>query len=156
VAILMGSKNDLDVMAPAADVLDELGVGSEVRVLSAHRTPDRLRDFVLAAEGKGIRVFVCGAGGAAHLAGVVAAHTPLPVLAVPIASSPLGGLDALLAMAQMPGGVPVGTLAIGPGGARNAGLLAASILSLSDPSLRRALDAYRRRQADAIPDEPLR
>jgi 5-(carboxyamino)imidazole ribonucleotide mutase len=101
-------------------------------------------------------VFVCGAGGAAHLAGVVAAHTPLPVLAVPIASSPLGGLDALLAMAQMPGGVPVGTLAIGPGGAKNAGLLAASILSLSDPSLRRALDAYRRRQADAIPDEPLR
>jgi 5-(carboxyamino)imidazole ribonucleotide mutase len=154
VGILMGSANDYDVMKPAESVLKELGVGSDVRVISAHRTPARLVDFLAGAEARGIRVVICGAGGAAHLAGVTAAHTMLPVLGVPIDSSPLQGLDALLATVQMPGGIPVGTLAIGKAGAKNAGLLAAAILALSDPGLRKRLEEWRQKQSDSVPERP--
>src|SRR5215472_9482718 len=149
VAILMGSASDWEVMKAAADVLDVLGVAHEVRVTSAHRTPDRHRAFVAAAEERGFEVIIAGAGGAAHLAGVTAALTLLPVLGVPIESSPLSGLDALLSTVQMPGGVPVGTLAIGRAGAKNAGLLAAAILARKDPALRMALAAFRRQQTRA-------
>jgi len=154
VAVLMGSANDHEVMRPAEQVLAELGVACDVRVISAHRTPQRLVDFLAAAPGRGIEVVICGAGGAAHLAGVTAAHTLLPVLGVPIDSSPLQGLDALLATVQMPGGIPVGTLAIGKAGAKNAGLLAAAILALGDPPLRERLADWRRRQAAAVPERP--
>jgi 5-(carboxyamino)imidazole ribonucleotide mutase len=154
VGILMGSANDYDVMKPAESVLTELGVASDVRVISAHRTPQRLVDFLANAEARGIRVVICGAGGAAHLAGVTAAHTLLPVLGVPIDSSPLQGLDALLATVQMPGGIPVGTLAIGKAGAKNAGLLAAAILALGDPALRKRLEAWRQKQSEAVPERP--
>jgi 5-(carboxyamino)imidazole ribonucleotide mutase len=154
VAVLMGSANDYEVMRAAEDVLAELGVGADVRVISAHRTPQRLVDFLAGAETRGIEVVICGAGGAAHLAGVTAAHTLLPVLGVPIDSSPLQGLDALLATVQMPGGIPVGTLAIGRAGAKNAGLLAAAILARSDPALRDRLAAWRRRQAESVPERP--
>ncbi len=155
VAILMGSKNDWDVMKPAADALEKLGVGYEVRVISAHRTPGRLVEFLAGAEEAGFRVVICGAGGAAHLAGVTAAHTLLPVLGVPIDSSALDGMDALLATVQMPGGIPVGTLAIGKAGAKNAALLAAQILALGDPALRERLAKTREEQAAAIPEAPL-
>jgi 5-(carboxyamino)imidazole ribonucleotide mutase len=154
VGILMGSANDYDVMKPAESVLTELGVASDVRVISAHRTPARLVDFLANAEARGIRVVICGAGGAAHLAGVTAAHTLLPVLGVPIDSSPLQGMDALLATVQMPGGIPVGTLAIGKAGAKNAGLLAAAILALSDPALQKRLAEWRRKQSEAVPERP--
>lgn len=154
VAVLMGSANDGAVMGAAAQVLAELGVASDVRVISAHRTPQRLFDYLADAPERGIEVVICGAGGAAHLAGVAAAHTLLPVLGVPIDSSPLQGLDALLATVQMPGGIPVGTLAIGKAGAKNAGLLAAAILALSDPALRRRLAEWRQRQSDAVPERP--
>ena len=154
VAVLMGSASDHDVMRPAEQVLAELGVACDVRVISAHRTPERLVDFLAGAEARGIEVVICGAGGAAHLAGVTAAHTLLPVLGVPIDSSPLQGLDALLATVQMPGGIPVGTLAIGKAGAKNAGLLAAAILARKDEALRRRLAAWRRRQAEAVPERP--
>jgi 5-(carboxyamino)imidazole ribonucleotide mutase len=154
VAVLMGSANDFDVMRSAEQVLAELGVGCDVRVISAHRTPQRLVDFLRGAEERGIEVVICGAGGAAHLAGVAAAHTLLPVLGVPIDSSPLSGLDALLATVQMPGGIPVGTLAIGKAGAKNAGLLAAAILARGDLALRRRLAAWRRRQSEQVPERP--
>jgi len=154
VAILMGSASDWEVMKVAADVLDVLGVAHEVRVTSAHRTPDRHRAFVAAAEERGLEVIIAGAGGAAHLAGVTAALTLLPVLGVPIESSPLSGLDALLSTVQMPGGIPVGTLAIGRAGAKNAGLLAAAILARKDPALRVALAAFRRQQTRAVPERP--
>jgi 5-(carboxyamino)imidazole ribonucleotide mutase len=154
VAILMGSASDWDTMKPAADVLSELGVVSDVRVISAHRTPARHHDYVTKAEGNGIEVFIAGAGSAAHLAGVTAALTLLPVLGVPIDSSPLQGLDALLATVQMPGGIPVGTLAIGKPGAKNAGLLAAAILARKDPSVRSALARFRERQTAAVPQRP--
>jgi 5-(carboxyamino)imidazole ribonucleotide mutase len=152
VAVLMGSANDHEVMRGAEQVLAELGVACDVRVISAHRTPQRLVDFLAGAPERGIEVVICGAGGAAHLAGVTAAHTLLPVLGVPIDSSPLQGLDALLATVQMPGGIPVGTLAIGKAGAKNAGLLAAAILALGDPELRRRLAAWRERQSAAVPE----
>jgi 5-(carboxyamino)imidazole ribonucleotide mutase len=155
VAILMGSKNDWDVLKPAAETLAQLGIGYEARVISAHRTPDRLVAFVRAAEAGGVGAFICGAGAAAHLAGVTAAHTVLPVLGVPLASSDLQGLDALLATVQMPGGIPVGTLAIGKAGAKNAALLAAAFFALADPELRRRLVELRAEQAAAVPDEPL-
>ncbi len=155
VAILMGSKNDWDVMKPAAETLEQLGIGYEARVISAHRTPDRLVAFVRAAETGGVGAFICGAGAAAHLAGVTAAHTVLPVLGVPLATSDLQGLDALLATVQMPGGIPVGTLAIGKAGAKNAALLAAAFFAVSDPELRRRLVELRAEQAAAVPDEPL-
>ena len=143
VGILMGSKNDWEVMAEAKKVLDELGVACEARVLSAHRTPDEALAYAEGAAGRGMRVLIGGAGGAAHLCGVLAAKTLLPVLGVPIDSSALQGLDALLAIVQMPKGVPVGTLAIGKAGAANAGLLAAEILALSDAELRGRLAAWR-------------
>jgi 5-(carboxyamino)imidazole ribonucleotide mutase len=141
VAILMGSSSDLEVMQPAADVLGELGITVEVRVMSAHRTPHKVVEFVSTAHEKGTKLFICGAGGAAHLAGVVAAHTVLPVIGVPLARTPLGGLDALYATVQMPAGVPVATVAVD--GATNAGLLAASILGLADAAL---LDKLRKRR----------
>ncbi len=141
VAILMGSSSDLEIMQPAADVLAELGVSVEVRVMSAHRTPARVVEFVSHAHEHGTKVLICGAGGAAHLAGVVAAHTVLPVIGVPLARTPLGGLDALYATVQMPAGVPVATVAVD--GATNAGLLAAAILALGDPALQ---DKLRKRR----------
>ena len=155
VAILMGSRNDWDVMKPAADTLEKLDIRYEARVLSAHRTPDRLVAFVEEAEGRGIRAFICGAGGAAHLAGVVAAHTLRPVFGVPIPSSDLDGLDALLATVQMPGGIPVATLAIGKAGAKNAALFAAACLALGEPELVERIAKFREEQAAAIPTEPI-
>ena len=141
VAILMGSKSDLEIMKPAASVLRSLGLAVEVRVLSAHRTPEETARFVRDAGKAGVRAFICGAGGAAHLAGAVAAHTTRPVIGVPIASSSLGGLDALLSTAMMPPGVPVATVAVG--GAENAGLLAAQILAVGDPALAARVAAER-------------
>jgi 5-(carboxyamino)imidazole ribonucleotide mutase len=141
VAILMGSKSDLEVMRPAADALEELGIPHVMRVLSAHRTPERTAEFARGARGRGVRVLICAAGGAAHLAGAVAAQTTLPVIGVPLARTPLAGADALYATVQMPAGIPVATVAID--GARNAALLAAAILALSDPELERRLGALR-------------
>src|SRR5438094_309308 len=149
VAVIMGSKSDWDTMRNAVKTLDELGVPNEARVLSAHRTPDATAEFALSAADRGLRVIIAGAGGAAHLAGVIAAHTWLPVLGVPIQSK-LQGLDSLLSTAQMPGGIPVGTLAIGEAGAKNAALLAASILATSDDTLRQTLQAFRRKQSEAV------
>jgi 5-(carboxyamino)imidazole ribonucleotide mutase len=149
VAIIMGSKSDWDTMRNAVETLDELGVPNEARVLSAHRTPDATAEFARGAVDRGLRVIIAGAGGAAHLAGVIAAHTWLPVLGVPIQSK-LHGLDSLLSTAQMPGGIPVGTLAIGEAGAKNAALLAAAILATSDDTVRQKLEAFRRKQAEAV------
>ncbi len=154
VAILMGSANDWDSMKPAADALEKLGVASDVRVISAHRTPQRHHDFVVGAAEAGIEVFICGAGFAAHLAGVTAALTPLPVLGVPLDSSALDGMDALLATVQMPGGIPVATFGIGKAGAKNAGLFAGAILARSDASVRKALEEYREAQTAAVPERP--
>jgi 5-(carboxyamino)imidazole ribonucleotide mutase len=150
VAILMGSDSDLPVMTEAVRVLERLGVGYEVEVTSAHRSPERTLQIVRSAADRGVRVFVVGAGGAAHLAGVVAAHTILPVLGVPLASTDLKGMDALLSTVQMPAGVPVGTLAIGAAGAANAGWLAAAILALSDPALADRLRRERESMAEAL------
>jgi len=154
VAILMGSKNDWEAMKPAADVLEKLGVASDVRVISAHRTPARHHAYVTGAGDRGIEIFICGAGFAAHLAGVTAALTPLPVLGVPLDSSSLDGLDALLSTVQMPGGIPVATFAVGKAGARNAGLFAAAILAGRDPAVRKALDEFRAEQTAAVPETP--
>src|SRR2546430_7243012 len=150
VAIIMGSKSDWETMRHAVETLNHLGVPSEARVLSAHRTPDATADFARKAADRGLRVIIAGAGGAAHLAGVIAAHTWLPVLGVPIQSQALQGLDSLLSIAQMPGGVPVGTLAIGASGAKNAALLAVSILAVSDDRVRKKLQAFRKKQTDAV------
>ncbi len=150
VAVVMGSASDLQVMRPAVEALQELGIDAEVRVLSAHRTPDEALAFARDAAGRGVRAIIAGAGGAAHLAGVLAAVTPLPVIAVPIAVGGLGGLDALLAMVQMPAGVPVATVAVN--GARNAGLLAARILGLSDPQVADRLAQLREQMADKVRD----
>src|SRR5256886_4762962 len=150
VAIVMGSKSDWETMRHAAEMLDELGVPNESHVLSAHRTPDATVDFARMAAERGIRVIIAGAGGAAHLAGVIAAYTWLPVLGVPIQSKALQGLDSLLSISQMPGGVPVGALAIGTSGAKNAALLAASILALSDTKIRKKLEAFREKQTKAV------
>lgn len=155
VAILMGSKSDWPVMKRAAETLDELGVSHEARVLSAHRTPEETAEFVRQSEADGTKVFIAGAGAAAHLAGAVAAQTVLPVIGVPLASSDLKGLDALLATVQMPSGMPVATMAIGAAGATNAALLAAAILSLERPDLREALASRRVRRADQILSEKL-
>ena len=154
VAILMGSANDWEKMKPAADALEALGVPCDVRVISAHRTPERHRRYVATAERRGIEVFICGAGMAAHLAGVTAALTALPVLGVPLEGSAVHGMDALLATVQMPGGIPVATFAIGKAGAKNAGLFAGQILAGRDARVRRALDAYRKRQTAAVPERP--
>ncbi len=158
VGIAMGSSSDWPTLEHAARVLDELGVPCEPRVVSAHRTPDDLAAYAREAEGRGLEVLIAGAGGAAHLPGMLAAQTLLPVLGVPVAITSLGGLDALLSIVQMPAGIPVGTLAIGPAGAANAGLLAAQILSGSRPALRERLRARRAAQAQkvrAFPDPRL-
>ena len=141
-------------MSGAAAVLDELGVAHECRIVSAHRTPDRLVDFAKTAVDSGFQVIIAGAGGAAHLPGMVASMTRLPVLGVPVQSKALSGMDSLLSIVQMPGGIPVGTLAIGPAGAKNAGLLAASILALHDPVLAERLDAWRAAQSDSVGERP--
>jgi 5-(carboxyamino)imidazole ribonucleotide mutase len=150
VGILMGSKNDFETLKPCCDVLDEFGIAWEAKVLSAHRTPDAALDYAKTAEERGLQVIICAAGGAAHLAGFIAAKSVLPILAVPIASTPLGGLDALLAMVQMPGGIPVGTLAIGKWGATNAGVLAVQIIGTKRNDLRDRMRAWRAKKADAI------
>ena len=150
VAVIMGSKSDWETMRHAVETLDDLGVPNESRVLSAHRTPEATAEFARTAADRGLRVIIAGAGGAAHLAGVIAGHTVLPVLGVPIQSKALHGIDSLLSTAQMPGGIPVGTLAIGDSGAKNAALLAAAILATSDKKLRQKLEAFRKKQADAV------
>jgi len=154
VAILMGSPNDYEEMKPAEEVLARLSVEVDVRVMSAHRTPERLTRFLAGAEEAGIEVLICGAGGAAHLAGVTAAHTLLPVLGVPMQSSPLSGLDSLLSTVQMPGGIPVATFGIGRSGAKNAGLFAAAILARQDPALRKRLEEYRAQESSRVPERP--
>jgi 5-(carboxyamino)imidazole ribonucleotide mutase len=150
VGILMGSKSDWETMKQAAEMLDRLQIPREVRVLSAHRTPDQTLEYAATAEARGLRVIIAGAGGAAHLAGVVAAKTLLPVLGVPMESKSLRGLDSLLSIVQMPAGIPVGTLAIGEPGAANAALFAAAILAGTDPALRERLRAYREERARAV------
>jgi 5-(carboxyamino)imidazole ribonucleotide mutase len=150
----MGSRSDWETMRHAADTLAELGVPHESRVVSAHRTPDRLTAFAKGARAAGLRVIVAGAGGAAHLPGMVAAMTTLPVFGVPVESKMLKGLDSLLSIVQMPGGVPVGTLAIGRAGAVNAALLAAAVLALSDTALEARLEAWRARQTAAVDERP--
>ena len=154
VAVVMGSNSDWATMRHAVTVLDELGVASEARIVSAHRTPERLYAFARSAREAGFKVIVAGAGGAAHLPGMVASMTTLPVLGVPVESAALRGVDSLYSIVQMPGGVPVGTLAIGRPGAINAGLLAASILSLEDPGLAERLAAWRARQTNAVAESP--
>src|SRR4051794_31185650 len=155
IGIIMGSKSDWETMAHASKTLDELGVPHEVRVLSAHRTPDQLFDYVTSAESRGLKVIIAGAGGAAHLPGVSAAKTILPVLGVPIESPSLKGLDSLLSMVQMPAGIPVGTLAIGSPGATNAALFAAAMLATTDPELRKRLGAFREEQTRKVLDAKL-
>ncbi|WP_300531665.1 5-(carboxyamino)imidazole ribonucleotide mutase [Maricaulis sp.] len=150
VAIVMGSRSDWPTMKKAAEALDALGVDYEAKVVSAHRTPDRMYDFAKSARENGVQVIIAGAGGAAHLPGMIASMTSLPVLGVPVKSKALSGQDSLLSIVQMPGGIPVGTLAIGDAGAKNAGLLAASILSLADAGLADRLDAWRAAQTESI------
>jgi 5-(carboxyamino)imidazole ribonucleotide mutase len=154
VGIIMGSRSDWETMRHAADTLDALGVPYEQRVVSAHRTPDRLYAYAKSAAGRGLQVIIAGAGGAAHLPGMAASMTRLPVLGVPVESKALAGLDSLLSIAQMPAGVPVGTLAIGKAGAINAGLLAAAILANGDPALAERLDAWRQAQTDNVAEQP--
>ena len=154
VVVCMGSQSDWETMQEAASSLESLGVPHEVRIISAHRTPDRLAEFARGAATDGIAVIIAGAGGAAHLPGMLAAHTTLPVLGVPVESKSLNGMDSLLSIVQMPGGVPVGTLAIGAAGARNAGLLAAQILALSDADLATRLAAWRQAQTDSVANIP--
>ncbi len=154
VAIVMGSQSDWGTMKGAADVLEKLGVATDVRIVSAHRTPERLFDFARGAEAQGFKVIIAGAGGAAHLPGMVASLTHIPVLGVPIQSKALSGQDSLLSIVQMPAGIPVGTLAIGEAGAVNAGLLAAAILATNDPALAGRLKALRAQQTAAVADRP--
>ena len=155
VGIVMGSTSDAPTMRAAAAVLDELDVTYELRVVSAHRTPAQMIEYATRAAGRGLRVIIAGAGGAAHLPGMLASSTHLPVLGVPVQSKALSGLDSLLSIVQMPGGVPVGTLAIGESGAKNAALLAASILALHDPALEKKLLAFRAKQThDALTSKP--
>lgn len=154
IAIIMGSTSDWPTMEHAATVLDDLGIAYEATVISAHRTPQRLYDFSTAAADNGFKVVIAGAGGAAHLPGMCASMTRLPVLGVPVESKALSGLDSLLSIAQMPGGIPVGTLAIGKAGAKNAGLLAAAILATSDAALADRLDAWRARQTSSVGTDP--
>ena len=155
VGIIMGSQSDWDTMKPGAEILERLGVAHERRIVSAHRTPDRLVDYAKTARRRGLKVIIAGAGGAAHLPGMAAAMTSLPVLGVPVQSKMLNGLDSLLSIVQMPGGVPVGTLAIGSAGAKNAGLMAAAIVALTDPRIADALDAWRAAQTAAVGEEPV-
>jgi len=153
VALIMGSRSDWPTMKAAAEALDELGVAWRVRVVSAHRTPERLYAFARGAAGAGVKVIIAGAGGAAHLPGMTASMTTLPVLGVPVRTAALGGLDSLLSIVQMPAGVPVGALAIGEAGARNAGLMAARILALGDPELDARLIAFQAAQTAAVSEE---
>jgi 5-(carboxyamino)imidazole ribonucleotide mutase len=150
VAIIMGSRSDWPTLKGAAESLEALGVAYEAKVVSAHRTPERMVAFAKGAKAAGFKVIIAGAGGAAHLPGMTASLTPLPVLGVPVESKALKGMDSLLSIVQMPAGVPVGSLAIGEAGARNAGLLAAQILALSDPALAQRLDAFRARQTEGV------
>ncbi|MDR6305576.1 5-(carboxyamino)imidazole ribonucleotide mutase [Nitrobacter vulgaris] len=154
VAIIMGSQSDWETMRHAAETLAALGITSESRIVSAHRTPERLFTFARGAKAEGFKVIIAGAGGAAHLPGMAASLTELPVLGVPVESRALAGVDSLYSMVQMPAGVPVGTLAIGKAGAINAALLAASVLALNDPSLAGRLAAWRKRQTDAVAERP--
>ena len=150
----MGSQSDWPVMKLACETLERLGVAHEARIVSAHRTPDRLTDYAKSAKGRGLKVIIAGAGGAAHLPGMTAAMTPLPVLGVPVQSRALKGMDSLLSIVQMPKGVPVGTLAIGESGAINAGLMAASIIALQDEAVAAKLDDYRAAQTDSVTEAP--
>ncbi len=154
VAIVMGSQSDWATMKHAADILEALGVGHEARIVSAHRTPQRLYDFARGAKAEGFQVIIAGAGGAAHLPGMVAAMTILPVFGVPVESKALSGQDSLLSIVQMPAGIPVGTLAIGRAGATNAGLLAASVLALSDKALAQRLETWREQQTASVAVKP--
>ena len=154
VGVIMGSQSDWPIMEKACELLDQLGVAFEARIVSAHRTPQRLYDYAQAAKGRGLKVIIAGAGGAAHLPGMAASMTPLPVLGVPVQSRALSGIDSLLSIAQMPKGVPVGTLAIGEAGAANAGLLAASIIALDNDDVAAKLDAFRDKQTDAVQEIP--
>ena len=154
VAVIMGSASDWETMRSCVDTLNELGIANEHHVLSAHRTPEATAEFARKAADRGLKVIVAGAGSAAHLAGVIAGLTQLPVLGVPLPSSTLQGLDSLLSTAQMPGGIPVGTLAIGSAGAKNAALLAAAILALSDDKIRQSLAAFRQKQTEKVLAQP--
>ena len=154
VTIIMGSASDGEAMRAASSVLDELGIENESLVISAHRTPERHQKFVASAEAEGCEVIIAAAGMAAHLAGVTAAHTTIPVLGVPMPGGVMGGLDALLSTVQMPGGIPVATFAVGKAGAKNAGLFAAAILAGRDPAVHKALGEFRERQTDAVPERP--
>ena len=153
VGVIMGSRSDWPVMKGAAGVLKTLGVPHEVRVVSAHRTPERLFDYAKNAQGRGLKVIIAGAGGAAHLAGVIAAHTTLPVIGVPIPSTSLQGMDSLLATVQMPAGIPVATVAIGKPGATNAGILAAQMIGLSDSAIAKKLDAHKEKLARGVEEK---
>ncbi|MCZ8184491.1 MAG: 5-(carboxyamino)imidazole ribonucleotide mutase [Beijerinckiaceae bacterium] len=155
VAIIMGSQSDWPTMRHAAEILESLGVAYEARIVSAHRTPDRLVTFATSAKANGFKVIIAGAGGAAHLPGMTAAMTPLPVLGVPVESKALSGQDSLLSIVQMPGGIPVGTLAIGKPGSINAGLMAAAILALNDEALAARLEAWRRKQTESVAEFPV-
>ena len=154
IVICMGSQSDWATMKEADDILKILDVDADVQIISAHRTPDRLSDFARTAADNGVKVIIAGAGGAAHLPGMIAAHTHLPVLGVPVESAALKGMDSLLSIVQMPGGVPVGTLAIGKAGAKNAGLMAASILALGDDALALRLKNWRQAQTDSVAQRP--
>ncbi|MBE9636181.1 5-(carboxyamino)imidazole ribonucleotide mutase [Salipiger mangrovisoli] len=156
VGIIMGSQSDWPTMQEAAQMLDELGVAHEVKIVSAHRTPDRLWTYGKEAAGRGLQVIIAGAGGAAHLPGMMASKTRVPVIGVPVQTKALSGVDSLYSILQMPRGFPVATMAIGAAGAANAGLMAAGILALQDPALAERLDAWRQALSDSIPDEPLR
>lgn len=154
VGVIMGSQSDWKTMRPAVEILQQLNIPHEARIVSAHRTPDLLFSYASSAEERGLKVIIAGAGGAAHLPGMTASKTLLPVLGVPVESKALSGMDSLLSIAQMPGGVPVGSLAIGQSGAKNAALLAASILSLGDPSLRQQLSKFRQDQTNGVLAKP--
>ena len=155
VGIIMGSRSDWDVMEGAALMLEQLGIPYEAKVVSAHRTPDRLYDYARSARGRGLKAIIAGAGGAAHLPGMAAAMTPVPVLGVPVDATVLKGIDALMSIVQMPKGVPVATFAVGKPGAVNAALFAAAMLANDDLDIRKALDSYRAAQTDEVPENPL-
>ncbi len=154
VGIIMGSQSDWDTMKEAHTILHDLGIAHEAKIVSAHRTPDRLVNYAKTAQDRGLHIIIAGAGGAAHLPGMAASMTPLPVLGVPVESKALKGMDSLLSIAQMPGGVPVGTLAIGKAGAKNAALLAASIIALHNTEVADKLNAFRKAQTDSVADHP--
>ena len=154
VGIIMGSQSDWDTMSEAHTILHDMGIPHEVKIVSAHRTPERLFDYAKTAKDRGLQIIIAGAGGAAHLPGMSASLTPLPVLGVPVESKALSGMDSLLSIAQMPGGIPVGTLAIGKAGAKNAGILAASIIALHDTDVATKLDTFREKQTASIAEEP--